>query len=216
MSPAPEPAQPAGAPDLGTAARPAPGSNGLPAADGVAAEVVAADVVADVVAADGAADGAPSQAAATDGLPEATGPAQPPRPRADAVAMWVAIVVPVLGIVATLAVRTWLTLAFVLLAPLVVVVYALGVWVFTRVLRRESLFRRELGRVPLRYHGYAWSWALAYVPATVAPYLGSDDGPGVWTAALVVFSAVTVGVLTGAVWSAYLRDRASLEAPPEH
>ena len=110
--------------------------------------------------------------------------------------------------------RWWRLLG--LLAPLVVVVYALGVWVFTRVLRRESLFRRELGRVPLRYHGYAWSWALAYVPATVAPYLGSDDGPGVWTAALVVFSAVTVGVLTGAVWSAYLRDRASLEAPPEH
>src|SRR5690606_2241707 len=170
MSPAPEPAQPAGAPDLGTAARPAPGSNGLPAADGVAAEVVAAEVVAaEVVAADVVADvvavdGAPSQAAATDGLPEATGPGPPARPQADVVAMWVAIVVPVLGIVATIAVRTWLTLAFVLLAPLVVVVYALGVWVFTRVLRRESLFRRELGRVPLRYHGYAWSWALAYVP----------------------------------------------------
>jgi small-conductance mechanosensitive channel len=137
------------------------------------------------------------------------------RPRADAVALAVALVVPLVGVLLTLAARTWLTVAFLVLTPVILVVYGLGLAVFVRVLRRRSTLRRELGAVPARYRGYAWLWAVAFLAAALSPTLGSLDLPWTLQAGLVGASAIVVGVVTGAVWSTYLRDVARVDVPRE-
>lgn len=136
----------------------------------------------------------------------------PARPRGDLVALGVAVVVPLVGVVLTLAAKTWLTVAFIMLVPACLVVYGLGLLVLVRVLRRRSALRRDLGAVPLRYRVYAWAWAFAFLLAAVSPMLGGLDMPWALQAALVALSAVGVGALTGAVWSAYTRDVAWAEA----
>jgi len=138
------------------------------------------------------------------------------RPRADAVALAVALVVPLVGVLLTLAARTWLTVAFLVLTPVILVVYGLGLAVFVRVLRRRSTLRRELGAVPARYRGYAWLWAVAFLAAALSPTLGSLDLPWTLQAGLVGASAIAVGVVTGAVWSTYLRDVAWVDVPREN
>ena len=137
------------------------------------------------------------------------------RPRADVVALAVAIGLPVVGVVLTLAARTWLTVAFLMLVPAIGVVYGLGLLVFVRVLRRRSMLRRELGAVPPRYRVYAWLWAAAFLAAAVSPTLGGLDLPWSLQAGLVAVSAVAVGAVTGAVWSTYLRDVAWVTGPRE-
>ncbi|GEN80549.1 hypothetical protein [Actinotalea fermentans] len=169
----------------------------------------------DVVGA-GVAEGAPADSAPVE-APEAEAPdtparPAPARPRADLVALVVATVLPVLGVLLTLTAETWLTVAFLMLVPAIVVVYGLGLLVLVRVLRRRSMLRRELGDVPLRYRVYAWAWAIGFLAAAVSPMLGGLDLPWVLQAAVVGASPVAVGVLTGGLWSAYLRDVAWVEA----
>lgn len=137
------------------------------------------------------------------------------RPRGDVVALGVAVLVPLVGIVLTLATETWLTVAFLMLVPAIAVVYGLGLLVFVRVLRRRSMLRRELGSVPRRYRAYAWVWALAFLVTALSPTLGGFDLPWALQAGLVAVSAVAVGAVTGAVWSTYLRDVAWVNAPRE-
>lgn len=138
-----------------------------------------------------------------------------PRPRPDVVALAAAVAVPLVGVTVTLAARTWLTVALLVLMPAILVVYGLGLLVFVRVLRRRSMLRRELGSVPRRYRVYAWLWASAFLVAGVSPALGGLDLPWALQAGLVGLSAVAVGVVTGAVWSTYLRDVAWVEAQRE-
>lgn len=135
-----------------------------------------------------------------------------PRPRADLVALAVAITLPLVGTLLTLVGRTWLTVAFLVLLPVVGVVYGLGVLAFVKALRRRSMLRRELGAVPTRYRVHAWVWALAFLLSALSPMLGGFDLPWALQAGLVGGSAVVAGVVTGAVWSTYMRDVAWIES----
>lgn len=137
------------------------------------------------------------------------------RPRGDAAALVAAVALPLVGAALTLAAQTWLTVAFLMLVPAVLVVYALGLVVLVRALRRRSLLRRELGRVPRRYRIYAWLWAVAFLAAAVSPTLGGLDLPWSLQAGLVGLSAVVVGIVTGSLWSTYQHDVAWVTAPRE-
>ena len=139
-------------------------------------------------------------------------PALPPHPPADRTALVVAIAVPLVGALLTLLGRTWLTVAFLMLMPVIGVVYGLGLLAFVRVLRRRSMLRRELGAVPTRYRVFAWVWALAFLLSALSPILGGVDLPWELQAGLVGVSAVAAGVVTGALWSTYLRDVAWIES----
>lgn len=134
------------------------------------------------------------------------------QPRADAVALAVAAVLPVVGAALTLVAQTWLTVAFLMLVPAVLVVYGLGLVVLVRALRRRSLLRRELGRVPRRYRIYAWLWAVAFLVAALSPTLGGLDLAWSLQAGLVGVSAVVVGIVTGSLWSTYQHDVAWVTA----
>ena len=145
----------------------------------------------------------------------ATGASVPVRPRGDLLALAAAVAVPLAGVALTLGTRTWLTVAFLMLVPAIGLVYGLGLLVFVRVLRRRSMLRQDLGAVPPRYRVYAWLWAVAFLVAALSPTLGSADLPWGLQAGLVATSAVAVGVVTGAVWSTYLRDVAWVRAQDE-
>lgn len=145
--------------------------------------------------------------------PEVEPAPAPVRPRADALALAAAAVLPLVGIALTLAAPTWLTVAFLMLVPAVVIVYGLGLVLLVRALRRRSLLRRELGRVPRRYRVYAWLWAIALLVAVVSPMLGGLDLAWSLQAGLLGASAVVVGIVTGALWSTYQHDVARVTAP---
>lgn len=140
--------------------------------------------------------------------PSRTEPAAPAadRPTADVVALAVAACLPLVGVVLALVGGTWLTVAIILLTPLVLVAYGLGLWVFARVLRRASPVRRMYDGVPRRYRVYAWLWALAFLAAGASPLLGGLDGPWQSQVAGVVAASVLVGVLTVRVWLTYVTD----------
>ena len=138
-----------------------------------------------------------------------------PWPTADKVAMWAAIVIPVLGVLGGFVGLTWLTVAFLMLAPIIAIVYGVTLFVLVRVLRRRSVLRDALGGVPRRYLVYAWAWALTYPIAAFAPTVGGSDGPGLVQAGVVGGAAIVAGVLTGAIWSRYLGDKAWIERPRE-
>ena len=148
------------------------------------------------------------QVPATNEDPPATAEPTPPtvRPRGDTIALVVAAAIPLVGVALTLAAQTWLTVAFLMLVPAIVVVYALGLVVLIRALRRRSVLRRELGHVPRRYRVYAWLWAIAFLVAAVSPTLGGLDMPWSLQAVLVGASAVVVGIVTGSMWSTYQHD----------
>jgi hypothetical protein len=131
---------------------------------------------------------------------------EPVRPPGDAVALAVAVVLPLVGLVLTGVARTWLTVAMLTLAPAIVVVYGLGLTVVVRVLRRDSRMRRILHGVTTRYRVLAWLWALAFLAAGISPMLGGLDMPWAAQAGIVAASAIVVGLITGALWSAYLHD----------
>ncbi len=133
-------------------------------------------------------------------------PADPDRPPADAVALLVAVVLPLVGVILALAGRTWLTIAIIMLTPLVLAAYGLGLWVFARVLRRGSLMRRVYGVVPRRYLGYAWVWAIAFLVAGASPMLGGLDVPWQAQVAAVIGASVVVGALTVSLWMRYSGD----------
>jgi MFS family permease len=138
------------------------------------------------------------------------------RPGGDAAALAAAVALPLVGVALTLAAQTWLTVAFLMLVPAIVVVYGLGLLVLVRALRRRSLLRRELGHVPRRYRLYAWLWSIAFLVAAVSPTLGGLDLAWSLQAALVGLSAVVVGIVTGMLWSTYQHDVAWVTAPREH
>lgn len=182
---------------------PTPPASATTPAPTVPAAVEAPDDVADQTA-----DDAPGQAADD-------APAPPTRPRADAAALGVAVVLPLVGVVLTLAARTWLTVAFLMLAPAILVVYGLGLLVLVRALRRRSLLRRELGQVPRRYRVYAWLWSIAFLVAAISPTLGGLDLAWSLQAGIVGLSAVLVGIVTGSMWSTYQHDVAWVTGPRE-
>ena len=142
-------------------------------------------------------------------------PTAPLRPRADTAALAVAVVLPLVGVAVTLAARTWLTVAFLMLVPAVLIVYGLGLLVLVQALRRRSVLRRELGQVPRRYRVYAWLWATAFLVAALSPTLGGLDLAWSLQAGLVGLSAVVVGIVTGSMWSTYQHDVAWATAPRE-
>lgn len=182
---------------------PAPAEAVTDAADEVeVAQAEADDAVADADVADAdVADAADAQLT------------RPPQPRSDAVVLWVAVAGPLVGVIITFVAMSWLTVAFLMLAPLITVVYALGLLVLVRVLRKRSRVRSELGEVPVRYRVYAWTWAAAFILAALSSAIGDPDGPSVGQAILVAAGSIAVVVLTGALWTTYMRDMAWLDTP---
>ncbi len=156
---------------------------------------------------------AATTAPAPEPAPEPEAPSASVRPRGDVAALVAAVALPLVGVVLTLAARTWLTVAFLMLVPVIVVVYGLGLLVLVRALRRRSLLRRELGEVPRRYRVYAWLWSAAFLVAAVSPTLGGSDLAWSLQAGLVGLSAVVVGIVTGTLWSTYQRDVAWVTDP---
>lgn len=139
----------------------------------------------------------------------------PERPLADAVALGVVVLLPLAAVVVTLASRTWLTVAFLVLAPLVLVIWVAGLLAFVKVLRRRSVLRRGLGHVPRRYRVYGWLWSAAFAGSALAPFLGSGDRAWLAQVAVLTASAVAAGIGSVAVWAAYVRDMRWRDAPQD-
>jgi hypothetical protein len=138
----------------------------------------------------------------------------PPRPVAEAVTLAAVVVVPLASIAAAMASRSWLTLAYLVLAPVVLAVWVAGVVAFTKVLRRRSQVRLGLGQVPRRYHVYGWVWAASFVGAALSPFVGGEDA---WLAKIgvLVACALVTGIGAATVWTSYVRDMAWRDQPED-
>lgn len=102
---------------------------------------------------------------------------------AERAAMIAVVVAPALGGLVKWFNPGWMAMMSLLWAPLILGVWAFGMWVFLRALGERSVIRTVRGVVPALYRRLAWAWAVAMVVPSVVLLDGDDAEP--WTSALL-------------------------------